>query len=161
MDIRATTKADWMLLKHVRLAALLDAQTAFAVSYRTAAGYDRSQWEQRASSINTEFWLAFQGSRPVGMVGATVSESNRFNLIGMWVEPQFRGTGIAKSLVDTVKARSIQRGCDGVFLDVSPENTRASNFYLKLGFVFLDEWEPLESHPQISVQAMVWHSTRC
>lgn len=148
-----------MLLKQIRLAALLDAPTAFGVSYQTAASYSRSQWEQRASSTGTEFWLAFRNGRPVGMVGAAVSESGRFNLIGMWVEPQTRGTGIAEGLVEVVKARSIQRGFDGVFLDVSPENTRASNLYLKLGFVFLGEWEPLESHPQISVQAMVLRST--
>lgn len=90
------------------------------------------------------------------MVGAAVSESERFNLIGMWVEPAARGSGIAKELVDIVKARSTERGYGGVFLDVSPENARASSFYLKQGFVFLDEWESLESHSHITVQTMVW-----
>lgn len=128
----------------------------FGVSYKTAADYDCDQWKQRASSTGTEFWLAFEEGRPVGMVGAAVSESERFNLIGMWIEPAARGAGIAKELVDIVKARSTERGFDGVFLDVSPENVRASSFYLKQGFVFLDEWEPLESHPHITVQTMVW-----
>nr|WP_314877227.1 GNAT family N-acetyltransferase [uncultured Pseudomonas sp.] len=156
MDIRATTEMDWVLLKHVRLAALLDAPTAFGVSYETAADYNSDQWKRRASSTETEFWLAFQEGKAVGMVGATVSNSKRFNLIGMWVEPAARGSGIAKKLVDIVKARSSERGFDGVFLDVAPENTRASRFYLKQGFVFLNEWEPLESHPHITVQAMLW-----
>lgn len=156
MRIRATSENDWMLLKRVRLAALLDTPTAFGVSYKTAADYDCDQWKQRASSTGTEFWLAFEEGRPVGMVGAAVSESERFNLIGMWVEPAARGSGIAKELVDIVKTRSTERGFDGVFLDVSPENVRASSFYLKQGFVFLDEWEPLESHPHITVQTMVW-----
>lgn len=49
------------------------------------------------------------------MVGAAVSESERFNLIGMWVEPAARGSGIAKELVDIIKARSTERGFDGVF----------------------------------------------
>ncbi len=31
---------------------------------------------------------------------------------------------------------------------------RAAHFYLKQGFVFLDEWEPLESHPHITLQTM-------
>lgn len=156
MNIRATTEKDWRLLKQVRLAALLDAPTAFGVSYTTAAGYDSDQWKQRASCESTEFWLAFQEGQPIGMVGATVSESNRFNLIGMWVEPAARGSGIAKQLVDVVKARSSARGFDGVFLDVSPANTTASSFYLKQGFVFLGEWEALESHPHITVQTMQW-----
>lgn len=33
---------------------------------------------------------------------------------------------------------------------------RAAPFYLKQGFVFLDEWEPLESHPHITLQTMRW-----
>ena len=37
MDIRPTQTKDWMLLKPVRLAALLDTPTAFGVSYQTAA----------------------------------------------------------------------------------------------------------------------------
>ena len=45
---------------------------------------------------------------------------------------------------------------DGVYLDVCPENARAAHFYLRQGFVFLDEWEALESHPDIWVQAMYW-----
>src|SRR3546814_4649919 len=127
MRIRATSENDLMLLKRVRLAALLDTPTAFGVSYKTAADYDCDQWKQRASSTGTELWLAFEEGGPVGMVGAAVSESERFTLIGMWVEPAARGSGIAKELVDIVKDRSTERGFDGVFLDVSPENVRASS----------------------------------
>ena len=90
------------------------------------------------------------------MIGAAVSSANRFNLIGMWIEPAARGSGVAVQLVDAVKARAREKGFDRVFLDVSQDNARASGFYLKQGFVFLDEWEPLESHPHISVQTMRW-----
>ncbi|WP_223430456.1 hypothetical protein [Pseudomonas sp. GL-B-26] len=79
MAIRLTEAKDWMLLKQVRLAALLDTPTAFGVSYQTAAQYSDEQWKERAS-----------------------------------------------------------------------------NFYLKQGFSFIDEWEPLVSHPHIRVQTMLW-----
>ena len=156
MDIRPTETKDWMLLKQVRLAALLDTPTAFGVSYQTAATYDDEQWKERASTGGTAFWLAFNGDRPVGMIGAAVSSANRFNLIGMWIEPAARGSGVAVQLVDAVKARARDQGFDRVFLDVSPDNARACGFYQKQGFTFLDEWEPLESHPHISVQTMCW-----
>lgn len=156
MDIRPTETKDWMLLKQVRLAALLDTPTAFGVSYQTAAKYTDDQWKERASSAGTEFWLAFDGGRPVGMIGAGVSSSHRYNLIGMWVEASARGSGVAAQLVEAVKARAVTKGFDGVFLDVSPDNARASNFYLKQGFAFLDESESLESHPHITVQTMHW-----
>ncbi len=156
MEIRLTTKQDWQRLKEVRLAALLDSPTAFGVSYLAAARYSDEHWQQRASSTGTAFWLAVLGEAPLGMVGAAVSDSGRFNLIGMWVEPAARGSGVAARLVEAVKARALERGHDRVFLDVAPENARAVGFYLRQGFVFLDEWEALESHPQIKVQTMVW-----
>ncbi|MGE8347790.1 GNAT family N-acetyltransferase [Pseudomonas helleri] len=156
MDIRSTVTEDWTLLRQVRLAALLDTPTAFGVSYQTAADYTDEQWQVRASSTGTAFWLAFEKDRPVGMIGAAVSDTQRFNLIGMWVEPAARGSGVAIQLVETVKAHATSQGFDRVFLDVSPDNARASNFYLKQGFTFMDEWEPLESHPHITVQTMLW-----
>lgn len=83
MDIRSTETEDWKLLRQVRLAALLDTPTAFGVSYQTAAAYTDEQWQVRASSTGTAFWLAFEKDRPVGMIGAAVSSAQRFNLIGM------------------------------------------------------------------------------
>lgn len=90
------------------------------------------------------------------MIVAAVSSAQRFNLIGVWVEPAVRGSGVATQLVEIVKVRATSEGFDRVFLDVSPDNARASNFYLKQGFAFMDEWEPLESHPYITVQTMFW-----
>lgn len=63
---------------------------------------------------------------------------------------------MATQLVEAVKARALEKGFDRVYLDVSPDNARAANFYLKQGFAFVDEWEPLESHPHITVQSMLW-----
>ncbi|MNF02841.1 putative acetyltransferase [compost metagenome] len=74
----------------------------------------------------------------------------------MWVEPAARGSGVATQLVEVVKAHATAEVFDRVFLDVSPDNARASNFYLKQGFAFMDEWEPLESHLHITVQTMLW-----
>lgn len=157
MNIRLTQTDDWMLLKQVRLAALLDTPTAFGVTYQTAVQYTDDQWKERASSAGTAFWLAFHSGEPIGMIGAAVSSgAKRCNLIGLWIEASARGSGVAGRLVEAVKTHAIARGFNGVFLDVSPGNTRAANFYLKQGFTFLDEWEPLESHPHIAVQTMQW-----
>ena len=155
MDIRLTQTRDWMLLKQVRLAALQDTPTAFGVSYQAAAHYSDQQWQDRASSTATQFWLAFNDQQPVGMIGAAVSGAHRYNLIGMWVAPEARGSGVAAKLVEAVKSRGRDQGHEYVYLDVAPENTRAAHFYLKQGFTFIDEWEPLESHPHIKVQTML------
>ncbi|MFK3741566.1 GNAT family N-acetyltransferase [Massilia sp. TN1-12] len=157
MEVRMTNAADWILLKQVRLAALSDTPTAFGVSYEMAAKYTDEQWQERASATaGPEFWLAFIDGEPVGMVGGVVSQTHRYNLIGMWVEPRVRGSDIAARLVATVKYRALQKGYERVFLDVAPVNERAANFYLKHGFVFIDEYESLASNPQIMVQTMLW-----
>jgi len=155
MIIRPTCEADWETLKSIRLAALLDAPTAFGVSHRTAATYTEAEWRERAAVGGTAFWLAFDDSgKPAGMIGGAVDGQGHYNLIGMWVVPEQRGSGAARQLVDAVKAHARERGHRRIVLDVAPENARAARFYLNQGFVFIDEWEPLASHPAIRVQKM-------
>ena len=159
MEVRLTEASDWALLKQVRLAALLDAPTAFGVSYASAAAYTDEQWQQRAGATSTagpEFWLALIDGKAVGMIGGGISRTERYNLIGMWVEPGLRGSDIASTLVQTVTSRALQKGHAQVFLDVSPDNLRAASFYRRQGFVFIDETEALASFPHITVQTMVW-----
>ena len=160
MNIRMTQACDWPLLKQARQAALLDAPTAFGVSYHAAVENSDERWQALASPDSSPlFWLALDEHRPVGLIGAGISPSGRFNLIAMWVEPGARGTGIASRLVETVLNHARDARYADVYLDVSPQNTQAAQLYLKHGFVFINEWEPLASHPHIHVQTMVWSDT--
>lgn len=159
MKIRATEEQDWMILKEIRLAALRDTPTAFGVNYQTAITNSDEQWKQRASSeTHPQFWLAFKDDKAIGMIGAGLDQENRYNLIAMWVEPESRQLGIAERLVNAVKAEAINRGFTQVFLDVSPDNLKASQFYKKHGFTFINEEKLLASHPHIQVQTMKWQS---
>jgi ribosomal protein S18 acetylase RimI-like enzyme len=159
MIIRATTEEDWEILKEIRLASLRDAPTAFGVSHATAAAYGDSQWRDRASGRGqAEFLLAFMNGAAVGIVGGVVSPTLEFNLIAMWIRPEYRGTGAAAGLVDSIKTRAVSKGHARVVLSVSRDNRRASAFYRKLGFSFLPEWETLDSHPDIRVQKMEWRA---
>jgi ribosomal protein S18 acetylase RimI-like enzyme len=161
MEIRATTADDWEALKEIRLAALLDAPTAFGVSHATAASYSDAQWRERAAGPHPEFLLAFRDGAAVGMIGGGVSSASKeYNLIAMWVRPAHRGTGAAARLVAAIKASAAAQGHMRIVLDVAPENARAAAFYRRQGFVFLPEWEPLASHPHIQVQKMAWRAER-
>jgi ribosomal protein S18 acetylase RimI-like enzyme len=94
-----------------------------------------------------------------GMIGGGVSATTGdYNLIAMWVKPQHRGTDTAARLVEAIKNIAVAKGHSHIVLGVSPDNVRASAFYRKQGFVFLPEWEPLASHPDIQVQKMEWRS---
>jgi GNAT superfamily N-acetyltransferase len=157
VDIRYITEDDWQALKQVRLAALLDAPTAFGVTHAAAAAYTDQAWRDRAAGRGpARYLLAFEDAIAVGIVAHLPGANNELELIAMWVAPAQRGTDVGVQLVGAVKAWAITNDCRRVLLDVSPDNARASAFYQKLGFVFLPEWAPLDSHPEIQVQKMAW-----
>jgi ribosomal protein S18 acetylase RimI-like enzyme len=155
--IRPTSAADWPALKATRLAALLDAPTAFGTSHASAARLSDADWQQRAiSTPQRTFFLAFDADHAIGLAAQVVAGSGECHLIAMWVAQQYRGLAVAQGLVDAVKQCAVDNGHPRLVLDVAPENARAAAFYRKQGFVFLPEWEPLESHPHILVQKMEW-----
>ena len=157
--IRPTTAGDWPALKATRLAALLDAPTAFGASHASAAGFSDEDWQQRAvSTPQRTFFLAFDGAQAIGLAAQVVAGDGECHLIAMWVHPEYRGLAVAQGLVDAVKQCAVGNGHGRLVLDVAPENTRAAAFYQKQGFVFLPEWEALESHPHIQVQKMEWRN---
>ena len=155
--IRPTIAADWPALKATRLAALLDAPTAFGASHASAAVFSDAEWQQRAvSTPQRTFFLAFDGEQPIGLAAQVVAGNGECHLIAMWVHQEYRGMAVAQGLVDAVKQCAVGNGHRRLVLDVAPENARAAAFYRKQGFVFLPEWEALESHPHIQVQKMEW-----
>jgi ribosomal protein S18 acetylase RimI-like enzyme len=157
MIIRPTSAADWPALKATRLAALLDAPTAFGASHASAAGFSDADWQQRAiSTPQRTFFLAFDGEQTIGLAAQVVASNGECHLIAMWVHPEYRGLAVAQGLVEAVKQCAVNNGHGRLVLGVALENARAAAFYQKQGFVFLPEWEALESHPHIRVQKMEW-----
>ena len=155
--IRPTDAADWPALKATRLASLLDAPTAFGASHASAAAFSDADWQQRAiSTPQRTFFLAFDRDKPIGLAAQVVAGNGECHLIAMWVRSDYRGLAVAQGLVDAVKQCAVHHGHARLVLDVAQENARAAAFYQKQGFVFLPEWEALESHPHIQVQKMEW-----
>lgn len=157
LAIRATDAADWRDLKSTRLAALLDVPTAFGASHANAAAFMDEDWQHRAASTpQRTFLLAYADGQPVGLAAHVLNGKGESSLQAMWVRREYRGMEIAARLVDAVKQLCVAGGHLRLVLDVSPDNARAAAFYQKQGFVFLPQWEPLDSHPHIQVQKMEW-----
>jgi ribosomal protein S18 acetylase RimI-like enzyme len=155
--IRPTAASDWPALKATRLAALLDAPTAFGASHASAVRFSDADWQQRAvSTPQRTFFLAFDGEQAIGLAAQVVAGNGECHLIAMWVQSAYRGLAVAQGLVEAVKQCAVDNSHVRLVLDVAPENARAAAFYQKQGFVFLPEWEALESHPHIRMQKMEW-----
>jgi ribosomal protein S18 acetylase RimI-like enzyme len=152
--VRQVTIDDWQKLKRIRLQSLAESPEAFALTYATAAQFTDNDWKLRAtvSSFPT-FFIALADENPVGIIGGVIVDQE-YTLISMWVTPTSRGQDVARKLVDALRQHAMALGYGKMVLMVSPENKRASHFYLKQGFIFLDETDRLESNPEIILQKM-------
>lgn len=83
-----------------------------------------------------------------GMVTAFVGEiAETVYLVGMWVAPDLRGSGVARELVERVVEWSLDHGRSRVVLSVANGNVRAARLYENCGFVELDAPPPLPYEP--------------
>ncbi|MGA3262979.1 MAG: GNAT family N-acetyltransferase [Terracidiphilus sp.] len=58
----------------------------------------------------------------------------------LFVQPEFRGLGIGKALLERVAAIAVEKGCTRLQWEVLDWNTPAIEFYRAMGAEFLDEW---------------------
>jgi GNAT superfamily N-acetyltransferase len=58
----------------------------------------------------------------------------------LFVNPELRGLGIGKALLQQVAADAIKKGCQRLQWEVLDWNTPAIDFYRAMGAEFLDEW---------------------
>ncbi len=58
----------------------------------------------------------------------------------LFVEPELRGLGIGKALLERVAAIAVEKGCGRFQWAVLDWNTPAIDFYRAMGAEFMDEW---------------------
>lgn len=83
--------------------------------------------------------LAWEGSEPVGMLNAFMGYSTfkarpLMNVHDIAVRPQWRGTGVGKTLLAALETHARERGCCKLTLEVLSGNQRARDTYLRFGF---------------------------
>ncbi|GAB2979651.1 GNAT family N-acetyltransferase [Nocardioides montaniterrae] len=158
MVVRGVRAADeWRELRDLRLQALRDpiASKAFVATYDEEAAQPDRFWIDRAAG-NAEGEASYQaialdGDRLIGCVvglreragdvdwaGVPVAHDGVL-LVGVYVAPEGRGTGLLGRLVDDVHGWARSEGLGRSRLQVHAENPRAQAAYAKLGFAFTGE----------------------
>lgn len=89
-------------------------------------------WTTETSAI-----VAVHGARVIGQLTTTRHRSiyRHTAEIGMSLEREYRGQGIAEALVEGAKDWSRAFGVEKLTLNVVPQNLRAIRFYERVGFV--------------------------
>jgi predicted GNAT family acetyltransferase len=132
LEVRRLAAGDWAQLRAARLAALAEAPYAFASTLALEQQFTEQVWRDRADRGRT--FAAWDGDSIVGMATG-IDEGSDWQLVGMWVSPMMRGSGIADRLVAAVCEKARQSGATSVTLWVTDVNGRARAFYRRLGFV--------------------------
>jgi ribosomal protein S18 acetylase RimI-like enzyme len=127
---------DWQSYRAIRLAMLQESPWAFGSTHADAAGFDEQLWRRRLA--DNVVLLARVGTTPAGAVmysGDGMSDPGDCALYGMWVDPDLRGAGVGRTLVDAVITQARAAGKRRLVLRVVTGNERAGRLYERTGFV--------------------------
>ena len=133
---------EWQVYRQVRLAALAEAPYAFMSTLEREKAFGQDAWRQRLASPTAATFIAWRDGEPTGTATGKLDDPadehavpGAWQLVGMWVDPSARGTGIARELVEAVAKHARALGAASLVLWVTEINDRARAFYRKLGFV--------------------------
>ncbi|MFJ5534651.1 GNAT family N-acetyltransferase [Streptomyces sp. NPDC093261] len=153
--IRSIRPDEWPAVKELRLAALRDpvAHLAFLETFEQASAKPDTFWQERAANAAEGAPEAQQiiaestDGRWVGTLTVLVEEAGtkdwaglpverrQGHVVGVFVRPEHRGSGLTGALFDAGLEWAWARGAERVRLIVHEDNARARALYHKVGFV--------------------------
>ncbi|MFJ8489911.1 GNAT family N-acetyltransferase [Streptomyces sp. NPDC094038] len=153
--VRAIRADEWEAVKRLRLVALRDpvADIAFLETYDDALGRPDSFYRERAArsaeepSDARQFVAVAADGEWAGTATVLIEEAGttdwagfpverrQGHVVGVFVRPGHRGSGLIKALFDAGVAWARERGSERARLLVHEDNPRAQGAYRKVGFV--------------------------
>jgi len=153
--IRRILNSEAAQLRELRLRALKDAPDAFEDVYEVELSQSDELWHARAErgaagDLSVTFIAEDEGVW-CGMVGSfSLPDSpEAVQIVSMWVEPERRRQGVAKSLLHAVSSWAQSRGLKLLQLWVTHTNIPARTLYAAEGFIETGELRPLKSNPSL------------
>jgi ribosomal protein S18 acetylase RimI-like enzyme len=153
VSVRRVRADEGLVLKAVRLAALLESPSAFSSTHGAEAAQPDEHWISRAalgaSGAHSATYVAVAGHAVVGMVAGYRPDAAKSSveLVSMWVSPPHRRAGVGSKLVEAVIAWAREIDATSVGLWVTKGNGRAVALYEAAGFCATGEHRPLPSEP--------------
>lgn len=124
---------EWGLFREVRLAALHDAPTAFWTTAAVAGATTEVEWRRRLA--DSACFVALASERPVGLAAGIEEAPELAEVVSMWVDPSWRGRGVADQLMAAVTSWAAGEGFARLQLWVAVGNDAAERLYARHRFV--------------------------
>ncbi len=137
--IRKLTIEDGESLWNLRLRALKDNPEAFAATYEETLRNGKEQFIQRIHPREDAFYLGVFNPDLVGMVYIRRDEGRKNQhigrVLGMYVQPENRGQGVGKALLqEVITQANLLTGLEQLLLMVVTTNHAARVLYRSMGF---------------------------
>jgi ribosomal protein S18 acetylase RimI-like enzyme len=136
MQIRRLLSTDAAVYRDIRLEGLRRSPEAFGSTFEAENGQSLAWFADRLG--NSDMFGAFDGVEIVGtaglLLGKGLKEAHKGRLVGMYVRPNSRRTGVGGRLIDAIIEFARQR-VELIQLSVVSDNHEARRLYLSLGFV--------------------------
>ncbi|GAA1625612.1 GNAT family N-acetyltransferase [Georgenia ruanii] len=147
VTVSAAAVAEWRTVRQVRLRALAADPAAFGSTLARELAFDDDLWRERVATGRT--FLARRDGAVVGIASfyAEPGREDERQLVGMWVAPEARGSGVAAALVGVVRRAAAAEGATRLTLFVAEGNEPARRLYERLGFQPTGEVLELTSDP--------------
>ncbi|QBR00227.1 GNAT family N-acetyltransferase [Paraburkholderia pallida] len=139
LTIRTLTEDDIDAFHALRLQAAVDTPYGIVPTREEEARWSREENIARVRETDQQaVFGAFDGTALVGIVGwrreARQKLAHKSLIWGVFVEPAYRRTGVARRLMERAVERARASGVEQVHLAVGARNPRAQTLYRSLGF---------------------------
>jgi ribosomal protein S18 acetylase RimI-like enzyme len=111
----------------------------FSTRYEDAVREPEKVWrawtEEAAEGADKVLFVAEEGGAVLGVVGAFRRlDPAEVQLVSLWVDPEARGGGVARTLIRAVATWARERGARVVVLFVQEANASGRALYMRTGF---------------------------
>ena len=162
MEIRRIRADEWRELRELRLRALLDTPDAFGATYDQESIDPEQEWIDwvvDGAEGGRSFWALAVDDDTGPLGGMAFGSRHRdvadaIGLFAMWVDPDVRGQGLGRRLVEAVVgwARTTER--PRVVLSVNETNEPAIRLYGACGFTPTGTTHPIREGSPIVAMSM-------
>jgi ribosomal protein S18 acetylase RimI-like enzyme len=141
--IKLLVPDEWTVLRDMRLAALHESPHSFLATFEREETFGEPQW--RAEFGRGDWTVSIEDNEHTAIVGCTqetgAPDYERY-LEYLWVAPQWRNRGVARTMVAAVLDRLRSSGVRTAYLWVMDGNDAAVRLYKSVGFVSSNRRQP-------------------